>query len=380
MGSRRHGIATGLVVVAALLAGGCGSDKRSVASSGGKADFAEASAAGDPKTAAAIRKDARFTCPARAGEAGEARSGPRQGKLQVDTTVAPITSIVANVAGDRAEVHGVIPEGEDSHTYEPKPSVAKLFSTADVVFVNGLSLEDPTKELADKNIPSSGQVTELGSLVLSPDEYIYDFSFPRDGGKPNPHLWTNPPMAKCYALITASVLSKADPANAAYYKASAAKFEAKTDDLSKRFIAGSSSMPANNRKLLTYHDAYAYFSAYYHWKIIGAIQISSFEDPTPKEVTKLIEQIRREKVPAIFGSEVFPSPVLAELGKEAGVKYVDRLRDDDLPGSPGDEHHSYLGLMKSDYVTMISNLKGDASQMSAFDASDVTRDNADYPQ
>ena len=371
---------TAVLILAALLAGGCGSDKKSAASTGGQADFAEGSAAGDSKTAAAIRKDAKFTCPARAAKAGEARSGPRKGRLRVDTTVAPITSIVANVAGDRARVRGVIPEGEDSHTYEPKPSVAKLFSTADVVFVNGLSLEDPTKDLAKQNVPSQGQVIELGSLVLSSDEYIYDFSFPRDGGKPNPHLWTNPPMARCYAVISASVLSKADPANAAYYKADAAKFEAKVDDLSRRFIAGSNSMPAHNRELLTYHDAYAYFSAYYHWKILGAIQISSFEDPTPKEVTKLIEQIKREKVPAIFGSEVFPSPVLAQLGKEADVKYVDKLRDDDLPGGPGDADHSYLGLMKTDYVTMISNLKGDASQMSAFDASDVTTDRADYPQ
>lgn len=369
-----------LLVVAGLLVSGCGSDKDSATSTGGKADFADASAAGDPKTAAAIRKDANFTCPTRAAKAGKSRSGPRKGKLQVDTTVAPITSIVANVAGDRADVHGVIPEGEDSHTYEPKPSVAKLFSTADVVFVNGLDLEDPTKELAKENLPSDGQVIELGSLVLSPDEYIYDFSFPRDGGKPNPHLWTNPPMASCYAVIAASALSKADPANAAYYKANASKFEAKADDLSKRFIKGSDSMPADNRKLLTYHDAYAYFAAFYHWKIIGAIQISSFDDPTPKEVAKLIGQIKREKVPAIFGSEVFPSPVLAQLGKEAGVKYVDKLRDDDLPGAPGDENHSFLGLMKTDYVTMISNLEGDASQMSAFDASDVTKDEADYPQ
>ncbi len=378
MHSKRHGVV--VLVVAALLAGGCGSSTKSTSSGGSKADFASASSGGDPKTAAAIRKDAKFTCPARASTAGESRPGPKQGKLQVDTTVAPITSIVANVAGDRAQVHGVIPEGEDSHTYEPKPSVAKLFSTADVVFVNGLSLEDPTKELAKKNIPSGGQVTELGTFVLTPDEYIYDFSFPRDGGKPNPHLWTNPPMARCYAVIAASVLSKADPANASYYKANAAKFEAKVDDLSKRFVAGSNTMAPHNRELLTYHDAYAYFSAFYHWKIIGAIQISSFEDPTPKEVTKLIEQIKKEKVPAIFGSEVFPSPVLAQLGKDAGVKYVDKLRDDDLPGGPGDTDHSYLGLMKTDYITMISNLKGDASQMAAFDSSDVTRDMADYPQ
>ena len=343
-------------------------------------DFASDSSAGDAKTAAAIRKDANFVCPASAATAGAARKGLRSRKLQVSTTVAPITSIVANVAGERADGTASFRRARTGHTNEPKPSVAELFTKADVVFVNGLSLEDPTKELAKSNLGSGGQVVELGSIVLTPDQYIYDFSFPRDGGKPNPHLWTNPPMAACYARIAGSVLARADPANASYYKANSVKLETKINDLSKRFRAASNKMAVSNRELLTYHDAYAYFSVFYKWKIIGAIQISDFEDPTPKEVAALITQIKKEKVPAIFGSEVFPSPVLAQIGKEAGVKYVDKLRDDDLPGSPGDPNHSYLGLMKFDFVTMVSNLKGDATELSKFDASDVAKDRATYPQ
>jgi ABC-type Zn uptake system ZnuABC Zn-binding protein ZnuA len=369
-----------VLLAGVLLAAGCSRSAKPNALAGATTDFANASANGDATTAAAIRKDASFTCPASADSVGRAGPALNGRKLKVATTVAPITSIVANVAGDRAEVHGVIPEGSDSHTYEPKPSVAQLFSTSDVVLVNGLSLEDPTKDLAKRNVPASGQVVELGSNTISPDEYIYDFSFPRDGGKPNPHLWTNPPMAHCYATIAASVLSRADPANADYYKANAAKFTAKVDDLDQRFMAASATLDPHNRELLTYHDAYAYFAAHYRWKIIGAIQVSSFEDPTPKEVAALISQIKKEKVPAIFGSEVFPSPVLAQIGREAGVKYVDTLRDDDLPGGPGDPDHSYLGLMKADFVTMVSSLGGDASGVKSFDTSDVVKDQAVYPQ
>ena len=337
--------------------------------------------AADIGSAAAIRRDADFACPPAASTAGAPRPGPaRHGRLQVDTTVAPITSIVANVAGDRADVHGVIPEGTDSHTYEPKPSVASLFSTADVVFVNGLALEDPTRDLARRNIPRTGQVIELGATALSPQDYIYDFSFPRSGKKPNPHLWTDPPMARCYAAIVAAVLSRADPANAAYYQDNAARFEAKVDDLDHRFQAASDGMDPRSRELLTYHDAYAYFAAHYRWRIIGAIQVSSFEDPTPKEVAALIQQVKREKVPAIFGSEVFPSTVLAQIGRETGVKYVDKLRDDDLPGGPGQPDHSYLGLMKADFITMVSNLGGQTAPLTAFDPADVVKDRADYPQ
>ena len=332
-------------------------------------------------SAAATALVAKFSCPAAASSAGTTSSGPLGGgKLQVVTTVAPITSIVSNIAGDKADVHGIIPEGEDSHTYEPKPSVAALVSKADVVFVNGLKLEDPTKEIANKNIPKGGEVIELGTLTISPDDYIFDFSFPKDGGKPNPHLWTNPPMAKCYAIIAASAMSKADPANASYYMDNYTKYSVKIDQLDHLMIDATAGMPAQNRELLTYHDAYAYFSAHHGWKIIGAIQVSSFEDPTPKEVTDLVKQIKAEKVPAIFGSEVFPSPVLQQLATETGVKYVDKLRDDDLPDAPGGADHSYLGLMKFDFATMVESLGGDASKLKAFDATDVATDRADYPQ
>ncbi len=334
---------------------------------------------GDSSAAQALV--AKFSCPVAATSAGVAASGPLAGgKLQVVTTVAPITSIVANIAGDKADVHGIIPEGQDSHTYEPKPSVAALVSKADIVFVNGLKLEDPTKDIANKNIPKGGEVVELGTLTISPDEYIYDFSFPKDGGKPNPHLWTNPPMAKCYAAIAASAMAKADPADASYFMDNYSRYAAKIDQLDALMIKATAVMPAQNRELLTYHDAYAYFAAHYGWKVIGAIQVSSFEDPTPREVTALVKQIKAEKVPAIFGSEVFPSPVLAQLATETGVKYVDKLRDDDLPDAPGNPDHSYLGLMKFDFATMVANLGGDATQLTAFDAADVVTDHADYPQ
>jgi len=339
-----------------------------------------ASAAGDERTVAAIRKDADLACPARATAAGQDHPSPPGRRLQVATTVAPLTSIAASVAGDRADVRGVVPEGSDSHTFEPKPSVAELFTRADVVFVNGLSLEDPTRDLARRNVGAGAQVVALGPLVLSPDEYIYDFSFPRPGGKPNPHLWTDPPLARCYAAAMASVMARADPANAAYYAANATRFEARVDDLDARFKAASDRMAPRQRELLTYHDAYAYFAAHYRWRVIGAVQVSSFEDPTPREVAALIAQVKAEKVPAIFGSEVFPSPVLAQLGREAGVRYVDQLRDDDLPGRPGESGHSYLGLMKADFVTMVSNLGGDATGLSAFDDSDTAPDRAAYPQ
>jgi len=302
------------------------------------------------------------------------------GKLRVGTTVAPITSIVSNVGGDRVQITGIVPEGTNSHTFEPKPSVAELLSELDVLYVNGLKLEEPTKDLAEESLKDGAAIVELGTRSIAPSQYAYDFSFPTSGGKPNPHLWTDPKYAVKYAQLVRDDLSERDPDNAGYFAANFARFKAKVAEFDTAMRTAFATIPRAKRKLLTYHDAYAYFGRDYGWDIIGAIQVSDFEDPTPKEVAGLIDQVRQTKVPAIFGSEVFPSPVLEQIGREAGVEYVDVLRDDDLPGAPGEPEHSWMGLMHFDYVTMTEAMEGDARALKAFKPADVAPDTASYPQ
>lgn len=341
------------------------------------APVAETSTVVAAPVAAASADGAWYSCADSAAPVVTPISGRR---LQIVTTVAPITSMVANVAGDAADVVGIVPEGTNSHTFEPQPSVGTALSKADLVFINGLKLEEPTKDLAEANLRKGGAIIELGSRTISEDQYLYDFSFPREGGKPNPHLWTDPPLAACYASSAALAMSVADPANAVTYATNADLYIAKIEALHNALIAATATVKPGNRKLLTYHDAYAYFAQTYGWKIIGAIQVSSFEEPTPREVAGLIDQIKETGVPAIFGSEVFPSPVLEQIGKDAGVQYVDVLRDDDLPGAPGEPDHSFLGLMRFDYVTVVEALGGDASSLQALDIADVSADSATYPQ
>lgn len=306
--------------------------------------------------------------------------GTASGRLKVATTVAPITSIAAAVAGERAEVEGIVPEGTNSHTFEPAPRVAELVSTADVIFVNGLKLEEPTENLAEQNKKSGAEIVELGTTVLPRAGYIYDFSFPKKDGKPNPHLWTDPAYAIKYAQVIRDTLSKRDPANASAYAANYAKFETAASALADALRSDQRSIPAGQRKLLTYHDAYAYFAKTFGWTVIGAVQPRTFEDPAPAEVARLIDQIRAQKVRTIFGSEVFPSRVLAEIGRATGAKYEDTLRDDDLPGKPGQPDHSWLGLMRYDYMTMLKGLGGTTAHLQQVSLDLGVPDKAVYPQ
>ncbi len=292
-------------------------------------------------------------------------------KLNVVSTVSPITNIIYNIGGDRIQLTGIIPEGTDSHTFEPAPSDAKILAQADLIFVNGLKLEEPTVKLAEANKKATAEIVPLGEQTITPDQYIYDFSVPKENGSPNPHLWMNPLNALRYGEIARDALVKRDAANADYYNKNYDAFKVRIEALDQAIKDAIVSIPEANRKLLTYHDSFAYFAPRYGMTIIGAIQPSDFAEPSAKEVADLIKQVKAEKVPAIFGSEVFPSPVLDQIAKEAGAVYVDTLRDDDLPGQPGDANHSYLGIMRDDVATMTKALGGNPSSIANFDTSNV---------
>jgi ABC-type Zn uptake system ZnuABC Zn-binding protein ZnuA len=287
------------------------------------------------------------------------------GKIIIATSVAPITDIVKNVAGNAADVVGMIPEGVDSHTFEPTPDTAKTLSNADVIFLNGLDLEDPTLHLAQANKKDGAVIYLLGPNTIRPDQYLFDFSFPASQGHPNPHLWMDVANAITYTALVRDELSKVDPGNASTYQANAAAYLAVLNTLNGAVQTAVDTIPPANRVLLTYHDSFAYFAGHYGMRVIGAIQPSDFSEPSAQEVAALIDQIKSEHVPAIFGSEVFPSPVLQQIANETGVTYEDTLRDDDLPGDPGQPQHSYVGLMLYDVKTMVSDLGGDPTALDA---------------
>ncbi|MDA1189241.1 MAG: metal ABC transporter substrate-binding protein [Chloroflexi bacterium] len=307
---------------------------------------------------------------------------PDAGLLRIATTVSPITSIVENIGGTRIVVQGIVPEGINSHTFEPAPSVARILSNADLIVLNGLFLEEPTRRMAEANLKSGGVILLLGDTAITPGQWKFDFSFPQSQGNPNPHLWPDPILGLKYAELVRDELSRLDPDNADYYAANYEVFKARIEDFDRRIQSVIATVPEPNRRLLTYHDSWAYFAERYGMEVIGAVQPSDFTEPSARDVANLIDQVRDLGVPAIFGSEVFPSEVMEQIAKEGGAKFIDELRDDDLPGKPGDSRHSYLGLLVANMEVMMSALGGDPSALAGFDTGPVFQgqSTATYPQ
>lgn len=289
--------------------------------------------------------------------------------LRIVTTVPPITNIVENVGGVNVDVVGIVPNGIDSHTFEPVPADAKILANADIIIVNGLDLELPTMKLAEKVKKPSTPIIHLGNNTLGKEEWQYDFSFPREHGHPNPHLWPNIALTMRYVEIIRDSLVEFDSQHKDSYIANTSVYLAKLKQLDEAIFSCVNTIPENNRKLITYHDSFAYFAPRYGMRVIAAIQPANFTEPGPREIIRVIEQIKKEKIPAIFGSEVFPSKIMEQIARESGAKFIDELSDDELPAKP---NNSFIGMMVNNMAIMSNALGGDPNCVANVDTSNLS--------
>src|SRR5215510_1627365 len=144
--------------------------------------------------------------------------------LHVATTVAPLTDMVQQVGGELLHVHGLIPEGVNSHTFQPAPGDVQYLAQADLVVLNGLDLEVPIEKFVHSSGRRGVTVLKLGDKTISQDEWVFDFSFPKAQGHPNPHLWLNVAYAMHYVSLIRDQVSTLDHDHAAVYHRHAADY------------------------------------------------------------------------------------------------------------------------------------------------------------
>jgi ABC-type Zn uptake system ZnuABC Zn-binding protein ZnuA len=295
-------------------------------------------------------------------------------KLNVVTSVSPLTNIIKNIGGNKIDLTGLVPEGVNSHTFELVPSDVAKVNGADLVIIDGLGLETNIGNVAEEAHGKNPrlEILKLGDNTLSPDQWVFDFSFPKENGDPNPHLWLNVVHAMKFANLTREKLTEMDPQNARYYSDNTDRYISLLKKLDEGIFQAVQTVPPQNRKLLTFHDSWSYFAARYGMTVVGAVQPSDFGEPTPQKVARMIDQIRSEKVPAIFASEVFPSGVVNQIAKEGNVKVVETLSDDDLPGDQGEPEHSYVGMMLENMKNMLVPLGGNIMSLNDVDPRDTS--------
>jgi ABC-type Zn uptake system ZnuABC Zn-binding protein ZnuA len=287
-------------------------------------------------------------CAAGAGSSGLGGSGVASSDadaVKVVTTTTVFADIVQNVGGSRVSANSIIPPGVGPEDYEPKPDDARKLAGARLIVSNGVGLDD----FLDRLLTSAGG--NQPRLVLGDGIPVLTVE-----GEPNPHFWLDPTLVRQYYLpAIAGRLTELDPDGKATYEANVASYGAMLDGLDTDLKSKIEEIPAANRKLVTFHDAFPYFARHYGFELVGVILANVGQEPTAGELADLVEKVKATGVKAVF-SEAQSSPKLAEtLAQEAGVtKVVTTLYNDALGPAPAD---TYIGMMRWNVDQIVAALR-----------------------
>ena len=279
--------------------------------------------------------------------------------LRVVTSIPPVTDLVRQVGGDVIHLQTLLPAGVSSHTFQPTPGDVQLLTRADLVILNGLHLELAIEKLVRCCGNPKATLLKLGDHTLSQEEWMFGFSFPKSQGNPNPHLWLNVDFAMRYVALIREQFCALDPDHDEQYRDQAARTLDHLSRLDRCITTAIGTIPQQARTLVTYHDAWPYFAKRYGLSVLAVVQPANFAEPSAREVARIVDQLRKSNVPAIFGSEIFSSKVAEKIAREAEVRYITPLYDEMLPGSPGELQHSYYGMMQLNVATIVAGLGGD---------------------
>ena len=278
-------------------------------------------------------------------------------KLNVVATTSIIGDVLANVAGDDIELAVIIGRNQDTHSYEATPSDLVALEQADFIFVNGFGLEEQLAETVRKNFADkfASISTEVEPLAAGEDAHD-DHDDGHDHGTADPHVWFAVPNVINWATFAGEVLSELDPANAEGYEERAEAYSAELTTLHDEISDMIDSIPSANRKLVTNHDALAYFADTYNFDVVGTVipSTSTNAEPSPKELAALIQTMEAENVCAIF-AETSQSVDLAEV-VSAELDHCDQVQVLALhTGSLGDgEASTYLGMFRQNVEVILS--------------------------
>ena len=271
---------------------------------------------------------------------------PGPGAIRVVTTTTVFADIVRSVGGSRADVHSIIPPGVGPEDYEPKPDDARLLADAQLIVSNGVGLDDFLNRLLE-----SGSGGKTPRLVLGEgiDPILVD-------GEPNPHFWLDPTLVETgYLPKIVTALSALAPADAATFQANAAAYATQLDALDAELKAKVETIPAANRKLVTFHDAFPYFARHFGFELIGVVVANVGQEPNAAELAALVQKVKSAGVKAVFSEAQFNPKLTQTLAQEAGVtSVVTTLYNDALGPAPAD---SYPGMMRWNVDKIVEALR-----------------------
>ena len=295
------------------------------------------------------------------------RLAAQDGQLKVVATFSILGDWVANVGGEQIELTTIVPAGGDTHTFDPEPGQVARVAEADIIFAIGPVFEPWLADTVQASGSAAAYVEVTRGISLldrgdagdAPDEEGGEAT-PEQAGF-DPHIWGDVANAITAVGTIRAALAEADPANADAYQANVDAYTAELERLDASIRDQVTTIPEENRKLVTSHDTFRYYARAYGFELLGtALGSATTEsgDPSAADIATLVEAIDEAGVPAIFAENVVNPDLMQAIADEAGVELAPTLYTDAL-GEPGSEGDTYVTMMTYNTETIVTALGGE---------------------
>ena len=266
-------------------------------------------------------------------------------KLKVVATNSIIADITKNIAGDKIELHSIVPIGQDPHEYEPLPEDVKKTSEANLIFYNGINLETGGNAWFTKLVQNAKKEENKDYYAVSDGVEVIYLEGQNEKGKEDPHAWLNLENGMIYAKNIAKQLSAKDPKNKDFYEANLKNYLEKLEALDKEAKQKFNNIPKEKKMIVTSEGCFKYFSKAYNVPSAYIWEINTEEEGTPDQIKALVEKLRKTKVPSLFVESSVDERPMQTVSKDTNIPIFEKIFTDSV-AEPGQNGDSYYNMMK----------------------------------
>ena len=266
-------------------------------------------------------------------------------KLNVVATNSIIADITKNIAGDKINLHSIVPVGQDPHEYEPLPEDVKKTSQADLIFYNGINLETGGNAWFTKLVENAKKKENKDYYAVSEGVDVIYLEGQNEKGKEDPHAWLNLENGIIYAKNIAKRLSEKDPANKEAYEKNLKAYVEKLSALDKEAKEKFNNIPEEKKMIVTSEGCFKYFSKAYNVPSAYIWEINTEEEGTPDQIKSLVEKLRKTKVPSLFVESSVDDRPMKTVSKDTNIPIYAKIFTDSI-ADKGEEGDSYYSMMK----------------------------------
>lgn len=266
-------------------------------------------------------------------------------KIKVVATNSIIADITKNIAGDKIDLHSIVPVGKDPHEYEPLPEDVKKTSQADLIFYNGVNLETGGNAWFSKLVKNAKKEENKDYYAVSDGIDVIYLEGQNEKGKEDPHAWLNLENGVIYAKNIAKHLSEKDPKNKEFYEKNLKAYVEKLETLDQEAKKKFDNIPAEKKLIVTSEGCFKYFSKAYGVPSAYIWEINTEEEGTPDQIKTLVEKLRQTKVPSLFVESSVDERPMKTVSKDTGIPIHAKIFTDSI-AEKGEEGDSYYAMMK----------------------------------